>query len=320
MKYIRIFLPILVVVSIISCSAFFDSNDESKSGNNMRPLALADGSGYLSTDDYNEITPFLYRDTNSGKTWLFFSSDRGGNYDLYRAEMNTEGRFLNLQKLGTNVNTSMDEYSPLIQEEPDYNGLNYMPVISFIRASNSITQIVTLRITDLTNMTTIPVTNFIFNTTGIGQYNSLMEIAIGDTNLYMIQWNQSVTNWYTNVNTNSIPASYPIRNSCGIYHFEYFSVGAIFYQSMGTAYILDCLDNNRHQLHFSLTWAFPSLFMEGAIAVYSSAYNDRDPFIDGDTMQVYFSSDRFGKNNYDLYRYNYLTFDKVVAFPAPIPY
>lgn len=45
-----------------------------------------------------------------------------------------------------------------------------------------------------------------------------------------------------------------------------------------------------------------------------SSYRDRSPFVDvGDSYKVYFASDRYGKGNFDLYRYNTKTFEKSLA-------
>jgi len=45
---------------------------------------------------------------------------------------------------------------------------------------------------------------------------------------------------------------------------------------------------------------------------YNSIFNDITPFIDQDGgFKVYFASDRYGKGNFDLYRYNTYTFNKL---------
>ncbi|MGA2142485.1 MAG: hypothetical protein ABSG94_08675 [Brevinematales bacterium] len=50
-----------------------------------------------------------------------------------------------------------------------------------------------------------------------------------------------------------------------------------------------------------------------AISDYVSSANDAFAYVDvAGKYKVYFSSDRTGKGNYDLYRYNVLTFDKEV--------
>lgn len=67
---------VLVLITVLaSCSAFFDDGKRNAGSPALQPLAIS-GGGYLSTDNYNEITPFLYRD--SGRAWLFFSSVRFG--------------------------------------------------------------------------------------------------------------------------------------------------------------------------------------------------------------------------------------------------
>ena len=49
------------------------------------------------------------------------------------------------------------------------------------------------------------------------------------------------------------------------------------------------------------------------VYVYSSYSEDFTPFIDTETFKVYFASDRYGFGNYDLYRYNYVTYDLTMA-------
>ena len=99
-------LSFLILLIVSSCSGFLDQEKIDRDGIGINALALSDGSGYISTDEFNEITPFIFKNTNNGKKYLFFSSDRGGSYDIYYAEMDTDGKFSHPVKMDSNVNTT----------------------------------------------------------------------------------------------------------------------------------------------------------------------------------------------------------------------
>src|SRR5271157_4151878 len=103
-KALRIFLAITAAAVLYSCSGFLSHNgtNSGKSSQQAEKLNLAmEGGGYLSSDTANDITPFMFR--NGGNTYIFFASDRGGSLAVYYAQMDSAGKFFNLNELGTDI-------------------------------------------------------------------------------------------------------------------------------------------------------------------------------------------------------------------------
>jgi hypothetical protein len=313
MREIRFVLVSFLFLALASCSGYFYSDHSADSGEKVNKLALT-GGGYISTDDYNEITPFLYREGD--RAWLFFASDRGGNYDIYYAEMDSEGKFSAPVKMTNTINSSSNEISPVVYKALIPSTNTY---ISFIRIGGNFTNVFTAQL-NTTNMIIIgnPST---FSTLNVGRISILnktnvtssLQAATENNTWQNYAWNSSV-GWYL-PNTSDISADKPIYSVDGYSGSN---------DQWVNFYIFDVLDSGRHQLYGgdinniggSVVTNFSPIFL------YSSDFNDQDPCIDLETMKVYFSSDRYGLGNFDLYRYNILTYDTVVypTYPTPPPF
>ncbi|NPV02636.1 MAG: hypothetical protein HPY53_14780, partial [Brevinematales bacterium] len=101
-----------LVMLMSSCGLFFvDGNNDQP----VTPLATVTG-GYISTDKYNEISPFILRMYN-GEVYLFFSSDRNGSYDLFASKMEQNGDFNSPVRLPSPINGDLsDEVFPAVKE------------------------------------------------------------------------------------------------------------------------------------------------------------------------------------------------------------
>lgn len=301
-----LFPAFFILFLSLACSAFMGQG-------NLTPglslLPVLDGS-YLSSDKANEITPFYYYDTNGGKNCLFFSSDRDGSYDLYYAEMNEDGSFKDPVKMDSNINTSADEFSPVLYYGPfSMMAGGHRQFVSFLRKTAGQTNMMVVMLgSNYTFGTLYPsISNVtfsriaLFNQTNIDGSPLLIACA-GQSNWYLRSWGLGA--WDSLVMTNKfIPSVKPIYAMNG--YLEEWSVGANQY----TNYFIFESDNSGKRQLFLGKIGFGALTNVSAIPLYASGYNDREPDIDLKTMKVYFSSDRRG--TYDLYRYNIATFDKV---------
>lgn len=92
---------------------------------------------------------------------------------------------------------------------------------------------------------------------------------------------------------------------------------------LGQLFLVDMFSNGQRQLYFGATWTvysptnggpinYPTNF--NAISDYSSSYDDGFPCIDLITHKVYFSSKRYGRGYWSLYRFNIKTFDKELHY------
>jgi len=294
---------------LFSCSGYFNMDNSDEAGGDLS-LALADGSGYLSTDNYNEITPFLYRNPDNGKAYLFFASDRDGTYDIYYAEMNSEGKFSKPIKMDTNyINTSGDEFSPVVFKA--MSGEFTYTYISFVRRTPAAGSKVYNCQIDPLNFNSVGESSDIgFSASSISLLNkndvgpSLL-ISDGNTYFRKYEWDSIYGSWNyaeTTIDFDSSP----------IYGVDGFSFGMYDYEH---SFIINVMVENKYRLYGGYYCIEPLTNYLYPIKEYSSPYNDKDPCIDLKTMKVYFASDRYGKGNYDLYRYNILTFDKVMQLP-----
>jgi hypothetical protein len=177
--------------------------------------------------------------------------------------------------------------------------------LSYITASGGTTNINTVQLTgslswyaNQTAITTNTTRIALFNATNISP--SLI-YSLGSTNWGLYVWySYPPPPWFSGTiyNLNQTVFS-PIMDMNG------YSVNSTNY------YILDIKSGNVDQIYFAVNGTGMTSNLS-KISAYASQYNDKDPFIDLATMQVYFSSDRNGKGNFDLYRYNVKTFDKVI--------
>lgn len=150
-EFVKVFIMGLFLMIITSCSGYFSNKEVSPSGHTAGSLNRLEviGGGYLSTDNYNEISPFLYRDADTGNAWLFFASDRKGDglYRIYYAKMASDGRFYPPVEMDSNINASgLSMTYPVVFQGTIYIGYdptNYNSIystnlyISFLCGSNT---------------------------------------------------------------------------------------------------------------------------------------------------------------------------------------
>ncbi len=309
---IRRYFIFIALASLVSCSGYFlnNNNHSIESQTEKLSLAMADGSGYLSTDQYNEITPFVFRDQNSGKTYLFYASDKDGSYDIYYAEMNSEGKFFAPVKMGPSINTSVsNEFSPVVFQSSASGSLK--TYISFIMESNKISSIITYTLDNNLNFSgsTSAVPSGPYNPTHISLFKDsqgkiYLITADGLANYYRFIFNDSSgVVWNLDYGSDTAMSANSISG--------YMIKGAVFTNNI---MVYDTVTNGKHQLRGeAFMQAGYKLFVPFEISAYSSSANDAYPFVDAEGgYKVYFASDRYGKGNYDLYRYNTKTFEAQV--------
>jgi hypothetical protein len=296
-----------VVLGLAGCGGYFGQDARNDGKNAVSTLAIS-GGGYLSSDSANEITPFYFHDTNTGKNWLFYSSDRDSNFDIFYAEMNPDGTFQNPVKMAANINTAGQEVSPVVfYGNASLAMATNIIFISFIRITNGQTNMPTVRLqTNLAFVSELNViSNVIFSRLSLFTKTNVSPDLIccsGNTNWIRISWS---VGWVTNTaTTNYIGASAYQIHSMNAY-LEEWAVGA---NQFTNYYLMETTAGGKRQLTLGRK-GYLGLNQAEGIPLYASPNNDRDPDIDMYSKKVYFSSDRRG--TYDLYRYNNLTFDKV---------
>ncbi|OHD56026.1 MAG: hypothetical protein A2Y33_11270 [Spirochaetes bacterium GWF1_51_8] len=297
----KLFVFSLIIGLFTSCSLFFIGDNYE---NKIVPLAVS-GGGNLSTDSHNEISPFLFRGSD-GTVLLFFASDRLGSYDIYVSRMNSGDEFSVPAKLPFPVNgDNTYEAYPVVHES--YPNLK----VTLLKISNSVTNIYTYTID----------TNFISNLATFIVYESpkgLGMIRKTYENLLLLPKGIKSVGVYGSINGEwDMPGSTNLMN-------DVFALNAISIQTNNMngdtidLYIAEIVTGGKHQLAAE-GWVKSGYFTNTVIQqlnisseLYSSAYNDITPFIDYQGgFKVYFASDRYGKGNYDLYRYNIYTYNKL---------
>ncbi len=307
----------LLILSLAGCSGYFNNGSGSIT-DQAAILAIENGGGYLSGPS-NDITPFLYRDTNGNNPVLFFSSDRDGTYDIYYAKMNSDGTFQNPVKM-TNISTDVsNEYSPVIEWEDDfYNYPDIYLMISYIQeiASNTVIQTHYLSsdlqagTIDSTYYPALFLTSLDLDDTNM-QPDILLSMIDGRTNLDSLYYEIPFNDWgFPNTKYFSAPNIYSLASVHGS--------GANWTSEV---HIFETEYQGKRQLflNYNFTQTTPGLFYRelNPIEEYASSYNDRWPCVDfGGNGEVYFSSDRGVNGDYDLFRYNIKNFDAVVP-PNP---
>ncbi len=291
---IAVFVSILILFSCTSYLNNLGSNPQNNNANSpadsYKRLAVL-GGGYLSTDEFNEKSPFLFRYNNNA--YLFFDSDRTGNYDIYFAQMNSDGIFNPPVSLTNIINTTNNEESPILFQS---GGNTY---ISLIRRNPG--RIVTYQLnnnfdvissTPIQEMTNINVSNIGLS---VLQNTNYLFLLYGTSNVVSFVF---TTNW----NTNMLMTGAKTVFAANAYEYQA-NLSAVIYQNFagGVYQITGAVSiTNKYLLPFAIT-------------NYNSTFNDITPFVDvTGGYKVYFASDRFGKGNYDLYRYNDITFDKII--------
>jgi hypothetical protein len=287
---------------------------------------MSDGSGTLSSANHNDITPFLYRSGN--RAWLFFASDRAGHYNIYFAEMDSNGRFFNLTMMDSNINSSYDTFSPVVFQATYYTTGSIYPTnnyISFLVVSNNATNLYTAPIDSNFSTTSnatlafasIPAThislydksNYIIPT--YTPTNNLL-VSTGGSLCSNYQWSPlGLTNWTT------YQPDIDAGQTGSVYGIDGYPAPLPYY---GSLFLMDIQSNNHRQLYFGALWVsntsgnYTYTTNIYNISDYSSSYNDGYPCIDVATLKVYFSSTRFGKGFWNLYRFNIKTFDKEIQW------
>ena len=158
---------VLFLLMTVSCGVYFGDSSSEKSGGAVDSLAVK-GGGYISSDEFNEITPFVYRDSQTGRAWLFFASDRsdGVHYNIYAAEMFSDGTFASPVMI-SNLNTNNVDcvFSPLVFDI-DYSSDGTNRFIAFIRTNaESAKQVETYFLDDNLQVLTQRLVKFMFRFT-----------------------------------------------------------------------------------------------------------------------------------------------------------
>jgi len=310
--FMKTFFLASILLSLFYCSGYFNMDNSDEADGDLS-LALADGSGYLSTDNYNEITPFLYRNPDNGKAYLFFASDRDGNYDIYYAEMDNKGKFSKPTKMDANINTTNDETSPVVFKALAFTNTNtYVTFIRIQPPGAGGTFVYTRKIDpfNFTNLSASASSLSASSNVGLLNKNSLTPTLLRTTNgndFYQNEWDTISGEWQIEPTSRDFNSTLPIYGIDGFY--------TNFFLADGFGFIFTTIISGKYRLYGGFISDEMSTNYAYSVSEYISSYNDKDPCIDLATMKVYFASDRYGKGNYDLYRYNILTFDEVMQLP-----
>ncbi len=306
----NVLISVLTTLLAFSCAGYFQDDPVTRD-KTVQPLAVA-GGGYLSSDTANERCPYIFHDTLLGKRYIVYSSDKSGNYDLYYAEMDAQNNFYNSIRFGSNINTTSNEIAGVLFRAFDSTTTNlYLTIIR--NNSLSYTNLICYELnSDFSYHSIRHDTGFkaenLSITPGI---NPMLMYTTNGTNFITVDWVDSGNiGWYGGL----------VPQNIGINSNFIYSVGLGYYSTkggfIGSNYIITLYVNGHYQMFIAGIWASPSVVSNTAIAIYSSDVNDRDPYVDIiDNYKVYFSSDRYGKGNYDLYRYNLKTFN--ITQPLP---
>ena len=295
----KVFGLIGLVMLIASCGLFFidGANDQAVS-----PLALT-GGATLSTDEYNEINPFLVR-MDTGEVYLFFSSDRNGSYDLFASKMDANGDFNTPVRLPSPINgDTSDEVFPVVKQ--------YFPGfwITYLRVSNNTTNLVGY-IVDTYFVTNVGMAPQIIGVSAKGL--GYMQDPYGSSLLYLTYGNSAVTQY------SEISGSWAYQGATNFSGniLSLNGINVITNSMTGDTVYLYAFGNANHQLAASGNIYFynGSIYVNSpfdiSTSIYKSDFKDISPFIDKEGgFKVYFASDRYGKKKYDLYRYNIYTFN-----------
>lgn len=283
----NVLISVLTTLLAFSCAGYFQ-DDPVIRDKSVQPLAIA-GGGYLSSDTANDVTPFVFRD--GGRAWLFFSSDRDGNYDIYYAELYENGRFSSPVKLLGQINTPTNEKYPVMTKS------NSKYYLAFIRGISNVVMEMTGSFLPVSN---IGVITYAFGNLGLFQHtntNDTWYVVIEPSIMRML----GTPSFEGGAGNNPF---IPGGLVCGNLYFEN-GINFMVFESNNRIYWATNygLDIESFTPPFRI---IPDYIPE------DSSVKDASPFVDVPTKKVYFSSDRKKGNNFDLYRYNNMTFDKVM--------
>jgi hypothetical protein len=297
----NIFISLGTFLFLSSCGLLFTTNESGA----VTPLALT-GGAQLSTDDHNEICPFLVR-MMDGSAYLFYSSDQNGSYDIWAAKMNPDGNFGTPVRLGSPVNSdSSNETFPVVQQY----GQGFR--VTLLRILNTFTNVYSYYL-DTNFISTAPADDILTSAKSLGLIK-----RPDNEYLLMANGNLSVPSWY-DMNGRWDTIDTTVISNANVVALNGIAV-SLSNNDYIQLYIEETLINGKHSLSaegifmHSIT-NFPyvtNLPFNISTPDYQSKYNDITPFIDyAGGFKVYFASDRYGKDNYDLYRYNIYTYNKL---------
>lgn len=309
----------MIAASLLgSCSGYLSEN-----GVNTLPqvekIGLAmEGGGYLSTASANEITPFLFRDSSTGNAYLFFASDRDGSYAIYYAQMDSSGKFFNLAKMGLDINQPRStNFSPVVFKAGGVNYIAYLTVNTniFFNPSNNILTYA-LNGSFATNSTGLA-----FNgVNGSTNYSQISVYTSSAGTVYLqgaygsFSGGTSIQQYYFNTATGAPNWTFSSIIEVSSLHYSTGEFVTTSGPSTNMYILYDNISGSKHQLGGEV-YSFGTTTNTTAFSIkdYASSANDAFPYIDtAGGYKVYFASDRAGNGNYDLYRYNILTYDKEV--------
>lgn len=313
---------------ITGCS-FYNVNVSGRPATDgLSPMAIISNQGYLSSDVYNEITPFLYR--ASDKTfYLFYSSDKDGTYDIYFARMTHDGLFYPPVKLSANVNTTNgNEFSPIVFNNGGGIYMTYLKKMYDPLASDGSNA-------NLESCELDSSLNYVGK--GIGTENNYIHCGLfyynGSSQLYIMSPSNVLSSssyfWTSSTNWDSI---YPksLNSELSLSSAQGFVSNIIFSQTilMVTVSVTNEFTCNLYEAkvggyyHIAIGGQIISkMVTNGSVCAVIPEYteegfNDRWPFVnfyDG-SFDVYFSSDRYGLTNYDLYRQSVIPLNKTELY------
>lgn len=296
-----------ILLSILSCSGYISQHTDN-SEQMLGTLAIGEGGGYLSGPS-NDISPFLFRDTNGLNPVLFFSSDRDGSYDIYRAALNPDGTFQPPVKLGPDINTDLsNEMYPLVSYYPYGPSLHLY--ITFVRESAADHHIVTAYVdADFT----------VTNQSSYYFLGSISSLSLETTNYYdnLFVYNSygggsfysRSFQWWDFAYPYSINDSFLNDAYAAAIRYDELSDGQDGYWWKERIILAERDGTATRQLYLFYAYEgfFPYRLQQQAYPVsqYASRYNDRWPVVDyRDQGRVYFASDRGVNGDFDLFRYN----------------
>jgi hypothetical protein len=307
----KVIMPSFSILMFVSCSGYFSHNQDNISPKSVS-LAM-EGGGYLSSETANDITPFMFR--NSNGPYIFFASTRSGTLAIYYAQMDPAEKFFNLTELGTGINIPGTlAFSPVVFQ----NGAStYVSFISVTGSSSAgFTNLVITYSVDnnfnpdgksaATNLNPqgAPVLDVQDISYFVGADNIPYLMLIEKTNLNQISLYAFSSGSWTPTNTIAVPIP---NNSAAGYQVPFGTFTNLYLLNANTA-------GSKSQLGGEISLTGPATNTSTfSIPAYASGYNDAYPFIDiADNYKVYFSSDRYGKGYYNLYRYNITTYNAQV--------
>lgn len=331
----------IVLLAFLSagCTVYFGGASSDRSSGEVSTLSIVNGGGYLSSEDHNEITPFLFTSA-SGEKYLFYASDADGTYDIYYARMTADGEFSNAVKMTDKINTSnCDELNPLVLI---YNNSNYITFLRF----NSNTNLVTYRLTDYFGYASMSDDSNSFGCVSCGlafdgaaphlalvHSDGAVAFEAPNTGYSMLLWGGTVYDAPHTPFTISSLNSFTVETNLSVVTVLNTTTTNIFKMIYSVCTVET---NGKGQLAAELVSGIYSIIHvpgyvtyetnyvtnSGLVPYYLSQYDDNCPMVDfnSKTYDVYFSSKRRGaQDQYDLYRYSVRGLSTVITTNGFVP-